>query len=239
MSLKIIHTKADGTKVPLKVSIWDAFKGVPDRKPRKTPPRKCPCCGKVHCATPKPSTKDGPKAKDSDKAKANNAGKKDDDGLTDDDRIILRMKGTDPSASWKDIMAATSTFKHLGEVKARFRDIKHHLDEQSKDVSDGNKKNGKTTAKEEIARLRKEEGLRRKAEKEAAREAESKAKKEEEEKAKEEAAKKEDDEKKSAKTGKARKDHDKNKGVALAAKHFDKTGIRITPREALKLAEGK
>jgi hypothetical protein len=49
----------------------------------------------------------------------------------------------------------------------------------------------------------------------------------------------EDEEKKSTKTGRARKDHDKNKGVALAARHFDKTGVRITPREALRLAEGK
>jgi hypothetical protein len=49
----------------------------------------------------------------------------------------------------------------------------------------------------------------------------------------------EDEEKKSTKTGKARKDHDKNKGVALAARHFDKTGVRITPKEALRLAEGK
>jgi hypothetical protein len=40
MSLKIIHTRPDGTKVPLKVSIWDAFKGVPDRKPRKIAPVK-------------------------------------------------------------------------------------------------------------------------------------------------------------------------------------------------------
>ncbi|ETI21889.1 hypothetical protein G647_05959 [Cladophialophora carrionii CBS 160.54] len=238
MSLKIIHTRSDGTKVPLKVSIWDAFKGVPDRKPRKVQPTKCPCCGKVHCATPKPGTKDEVKSKDNHNTKGKNGGEKHDAGLTDDDRIILRMKGNDPSASWKDIMAATSTFKHPGEVKARFRDIKHHLDEESKEVSDGNKKNGKVTAKEEIARLRKEEGLRRKAEKEAAREAESKAKKGEEEKAKEEAAKKEDDEK-STKTAKARRDKDKNRGIVLAAKHFDRTGVRITPREALKLAEGK
>ncbi|OCT52197.1 hypothetical protein CLCR_08980 [Cladophialophora carrionii] len=230
MSLKIIHTRSDGTKVPLKVSIWDAFKGVPDR------------------------TKDEVKSKDNNNAKGKNGGGKHDAGLTDDDRIILRMKGNDPAASWKDIMAATSTFKHPGEVKARFRDIKHHLDEESKEVSDRNKKNGKATAKEEIARLRKEEGLRRKAEKEAAREAESKAKKGEEEKAKEEAAKKvrrsrdwtsisfgrtelttmQEDE-----TGKARRSHDKSRGIALAAKHFDRTGVRITPREALKLAEGK
>jgi hypothetical protein len=34
MSLKFIHTKADGTKVPIRISIWEAFKGVPDAKPR-------------------------------------------------------------------------------------------------------------------------------------------------------------------------------------------------------------
>lgn len=38
MSLKVIHTKRDGTQVPIKVSIWDAFKGVPDRKPPKPKP---------------------------------------------------------------------------------------------------------------------------------------------------------------------------------------------------------
>ncbi len=39
-------------------------------------------------------------------------------------------------------------------------------------------------------------------------------------------------------SAKSSKPYDKNKGVALAAKHFDKTGVRITPREALKLNEG-
>jgi hypothetical protein len=33
MSLKVIHTRRDGTQVPIKVSIWDAFKGVP-KKPK-------------------------------------------------------------------------------------------------------------------------------------------------------------------------------------------------------------
>ncbi|KIW67748.1 hypothetical protein PV04_06979 [Phialophora macrospora] len=232
MSLKIIHTRPDGTKVPLKVSIWDAFKGVPDRKPRKIAPVKCPCCGKVHCGMPKQNTSDGAKAADDGKTKVKDHGKKDDNDLADDDRIILRMKGEDPSASWKDIMAATSTFKHPGEVKARFRDIKHHLDEESE-------KKDKITAKEEIARRRKEEGLRRKAEKDAEAKKQEEEKKAAEEKAKEEAAKKENEEKKSTTTGKGKKGHQKNRGIALAAKHFDKTGVRITPREALKLAEGK
>jgi hypothetical protein len=129
--------------------------------------------------TPKQDAKDGAKAKADDKARTKYHGKKDDDGLTADDRIILRMKGEDPSASWKDIMAATTTFKQPGEVKARFRDIKHHMDEESE-------KKDKLTAKEEIARQRKEEGLRRKAEKEA------EAKKQEEEKKAAEKAKEED-----------------------------------------------
>lgn len=38
MSLKVIHTKPDGTKVPIKVSIWEAFRGVPDPKPPKPKP---------------------------------------------------------------------------------------------------------------------------------------------------------------------------------------------------------
>ena len=38
MSLKVMHTRRDGTAVPVKVSIWDAFKGVPDPKPSKPKP---------------------------------------------------------------------------------------------------------------------------------------------------------------------------------------------------------
>lgn len=38
MSLKVIHTKPDGSKVPIKVSIWEAFRGVPDPKPAKPKP---------------------------------------------------------------------------------------------------------------------------------------------------------------------------------------------------------
>lgn len=34
----------------------------------------------------------------------------------------------------------------------------------------------------------------------------------------------------------ARYHYDKNKGLELAAKHFDKTGLRLTWREALKMA---
>ena len=33
--------------------------------------------------------------------------------------------------------------------------------------------------------------------------------------------------------------YDKQKWVAMASKHFDKTGQRITPEQARKLAEGK
>ena len=33
--------------------------------------------------------------------------------------------------------------------------------------------------------------------------------------------------------------YDKQKWVAIASKHFDKTGQRVTPEQARKMAEGK
>lgn len=170
----------------------------------------------------------------------NQAKKEDDNGLTDDDRIILRMKGVDASASWAEILAATSGFKHVGEIKNRFKEIKHYLDDDNKKDSKAGKAKEKNTDREELARMRREEGLKKAAEKRAAREAGEKARKEEAEK--EDAKAKEDEEKKTTKSGKGNlkkwaEEYDKNKGVVLAARHFDETGIRISAKEALAMLD--
>lgn len=160
--------------------------------------------------------------------------------MTDDDRIILRMKGVDASASWADILAATSGFKHVGEVKNRFKEIKHHLDDNNKKDSKAGKTKEKNTDREQLARMRREEGLKKAAEKRAAREAEEKVRREEAEKTAAQA--KEDEGKKTAKSGKGdlkkwAEEYDKNKGVVLAARHFDETGVRISAKEALAMLD--
>ncbi|KAJ9607562.1 hypothetical protein H2200_007640 [Cladophialophora chaetospira] len=229
MSLKVIHTKPDGTQVPIKVSIWDAFRSAPSRKPRKL--------GPINVRIEfKNDAKTNDKGKGKEQVKA-----VDKDDLDPDDRIILRMKGENPSAPYAEILAATSSFRHEGDVKARFKEIKHHLEMGNKKQDDNSGKKGKNKGKnkdkdadkEEKIRKDKEEGLKRKAELEAKKQGKEMTA---EEKSKEDTVTKDDDGKKSTK---ARKDYDKNKGIALAAKHFDKTGVRITPKEALKMAEEK
>lgn len=125
--------------------------------------------------------KQGDKDVDKDNTKINGKNeskKEDDEGLTDDDRIILRMKENNESASWAEIYAATSNFNHVGEVKNRFKQIKHHLQGGQKSDSNAVKKKDKNADKEEIARMRREEGLKKAAEKRAAKEAEENARKE-------------------------------------------------------------
>ncbi|EXJ71348.1 uncharacterized protein A1O5_05155 [Cladophialophora psammophila CBS 110553] len=180
------YTKPDGTKKPIKMSIWDAMKGVPDPKPRKPKPKPCLCCGKTHVKDqPNEDSKWDEKKDSNDKAKDNsNKGNDDTEGnsknevsdLTEDDRTMLRMKSENHQAQWKDILAATTSFKNVGELKARWRQINHRFEAGNKDNSNGGKKD-EDAEREERARRDREEGLKRKAEREATR-----AKKEEEEK---------------------------------------------------------
>ena len=161
------------------------------------------------------------------------------------------MKGENISTNWADILAVTSSYENVDELRDRFKEIRHHLDDGDKKEDAGSgkkekKQKGKDKNKDEIATQKKEEGLKKAAEKKAAKEAE---------KAKEEGATTKvikpepalnapslltiiQDEMATTSTT-ASKPYDKNKGIAAAAKHFDKTGVRVTPREALKLAEGK
>ncbi|OAL19696.1 hypothetical protein AYO20_11600 [Fonsecaea nubica] len=257
MSFTVWYTKPDGRQVPIKMSIWDAMKGVPDPKPRK--PKTCSCCGKAHVkdrGKEDSKCEDKKDAKDTDNnGKSGNADtpskdKKDDSELTEDDRTLLRMKGENPQAQWKEILAVTTNFKNVGELKARWKHISHRPEADDKNTSSEGKKET-APDKEEKAKRNREEGLRRKAEKEAA-----KAKKEEEEKKAEEqkqdsteSDKKDDDTKadeKAKKPGssphslKAWADnYDKKKWQILASKHYDRTGERITAAQARKLAEEK
>ncbi len=200
MSLTLYHTKADGTQVPMKVSIWDAFKGVPNRKPREPKPvdvgveaqlvceqmltLQCLCCGKTHCLKPKPDAKYGKKTNDKRGGKDNGTAKND-DNLTDDDRIILRMKGENIETKWGDILAVTSSWSNVEDIKDRFREIRHRLeDADNKEDSKSSKKDKKEDANSskkdkkqgkqgkqgnmsEIARQKMEAGLKKKAENEA------------------------------------------------------------------------
>ncbi|KIX94905.1 uncharacterized protein Z520_09215 [Fonsecaea multimorphosa CBS 102226] len=227
------------------MSIWDAMKGVPDRKPRK----------QKLLEDSKFEDKKDAKNKDNNKKGENDAkgkDKHDDSDLTEDDRIILRMKGENQQAQWKDILAETTNFKHVGELKARWKHISHRLEAESKHESKEGRKDKDPDREERIKRHR-EEGLRRKAEREAAR-----AKRQEEENNAEEPkaeystkSDKNDNDSKWAKSdSKARKpsssphslkewadEYDKKKWHMLAAKHYDKTGERITADRARRLAE--
>ncbi|OQV01319.1 hypothetical protein CLAIMM_06700 [Cladophialophora immunda] len=242
MSFTMWYTKPDGRQVPIRMSIWDAMKGVPDPKPRK--PKPCSCCGKPHV---KDKSKGDGKCEDKKDAKTKDdikdgnedpegKDKNSDSDLTEDDRTLLRMKGENQQAQWKEILAETTNFKN------------NNSGENKKDKKD------KDSAREEKAKRDREEGLRRKAEREAA-----KAKKEEEGKKAEEQTEdstksdNKDDASKSPKSdGKARKlsssphslkawadNYDKKKWQTLASKHYDRTGERITPAQARRLAEEK
>ncbi|KIW91151.1 uncharacterized protein Z519_08046 [Cladophialophora bantiana CBS 173.52] len=264
MSFTLWYTKPDGTKKPIKMSIWDAMKGVPDPNPRKPKPKPCLCCGKSHVKDkPNEDSKCDEKkeANDNDKDNRNKGNddtkgksKNEDSDLTEDDRTMLRMKSENHQAQWKDILAVTTSFKNVGELKARWRQINHRLEAGNKDNFNGSKKKDRDAEREERTRRDREEGLKRKAEREAAR-----ARKGEEEKKAEEqredgtrSDKKDDDNKSATWDGNAKKsspspnslkawadNYDKKKWQIMASKHYDKTGERITASQARKLAGAK
>ncbi|OAP60979.1 hypothetical protein AYL99_05983 [Fonsecaea erecta] len=258
MSFTMWYTKPDGRKIPIRMSIWDAMKGVPDPKPRK--PKPCSCCGKAHAKDMCKEDGKGEEKKDDHDRDKNKSGhentkgkdKNVDSDLTEDDRIILRMKGENPEAQWKDILAQTKHFNHVGELKSRWKHISHRLEAGNRNHIDEDKKDKDVERKERIKRYR-EEGLKRKAEREAAQ-----ARKEEEEKKKVEeqtddstkSDEKHNNNKPTTPNGNAQKPgssphslkewadtYDKKKWQIMASKHYDKTGERITPAQARKLAE--
>ena len=166
------------------------------------------------------------------------------------------MKGPNENKSWQMILDAMEDIKNMGELKQRWNEIKHHQDDGKKDDTNEGKKKGKgkdkTAKTEEWIRQQKEEGQKRKA-------AEKAAEKGEEVKVHTHKTirlrfdgangKQDDDDKKSTKSGKAKKpsstpnplkkwadEYDKNKGQVLASRHFDRTGVRITAKEALRMA---
>ncbi|KAK4949652.1 hypothetical protein LTR10_011493 [Elasticomyces elasticus] len=250
MSFTLYHTKRDGSKEAIKMSIFDAFRGVPDPKPRKPKERMCPCCGKPH--TSKTEVTGGKKDKGKDakgKEKAKPEGK---DGEETDDQIILRMKAANPEEQWETILKATKGFKTNKDIKARFNEIKDQksaVKEKSKDSEEGNK-NGQDDDKAAKKAKNKEEGMKKQAEAKAKKEAQENAKAGETGEDAKTDNKEHKSQKKSANKGKDSGDdtnafkvwaneYDKKKWQTLASKHYDRTGERITADEARKMAEGK
>ncbi|KAI1616364.1 hypothetical protein EDD36DRAFT_492863 [Exophiala viscosa] len=250
MSFTLYHTKRDGSKEAIKMSIFDAFRGVPDPKPRK--PRMCPCCGKPHTSKTEATGGKKDKAKDEgDKEKAKPAGK---DGEETDDETIWRMKTENPQEKWKAILVATNGFQNEGEVRKRFSELKKEKSaeqEESKDGDEGSKKDQDDDKAAKKAKT-KEEGLKKQAEAKARKEAEENAKSEDTGDAEktdkkdkgQKSQKKSDNEDKKPKGDKDTfqawaHDYDKKKWQTLASKHYDKTGDRMTADEARKMAEGK
>ncbi|EXJ81978.1 hypothetical protein A1O1_08045 [Capronia coronata CBS 617.96] len=243
MSFTLYHSRKDGTIKPIKVSIFDAFRGVPDPKPRKRQP--CSCCGKIH--SPKAKSEVTPEAKAEDKAaekdgKATDGEKKDDNDTEADDQIMLSMKAKDVTTPWKDILAATS-YTDESELKARWRQVKDKLPDFKKELeakSEGkgdeekdknNKNEAKDPEREAKAAKNREEGLKRQQEKK--------------DKAAGKAYKNKKVESKSKTTGETAgvkmwaDSYDKKKWRLMASKHYDRTGQRISPEQARKMVEGK
>ncbi|KAJ9495336.1 hypothetical protein H2202_009123 [Exophiala xenobiotica] len=209
MSFTIWHTKADGTLKPIRMSILDAFRGVPDPKPKKSVV--CPCCGKAH--NPRPDKKHGSKAEErTDAEKA-------------DDETILRMKEENHQAQWKDILEQTTTFKDQHQVKARYKELIGHKQDEGKDDSNDGSKGKK---KDKDAKNR-EEGLKR-----------AKGGQGQQSEASEKKKGKGKQDKSDSNVVKAwAESYDNKKWLTLASKHYDKTGQRITPEQARQMAEGK
>ncbi|KIX04774.1 uncharacterized protein Z518_05644 [Rhinocladiella mackenziei CBS 650.93] len=263
MSITVMHRRR-GTVVPIKMSIFDAFRGAPDPKPRK--PKPCSCCGKVHGPQANAKNEDNSKT-DNRNIKAHFKDKKDGDGdLDEDDLTMLRMKAENGSAQWQDILGETS-YKSGGELRARWGQIKHRLDDFKKETyktgtNDDKKNKSNNEGKKKENDTDKEAKARKKHEKEL-KQPEAREKKEEEN------AKTEDDGKANEKKEDAKPDnedekskdkksdgkastftaeqndlkswaegYDKKKWHIVASKHYDKTGQRITPVQARKMVEG-
>ncbi|EXJ77517.1 hypothetical protein A1O3_09744 [Capronia epimyces CBS 606.96] len=272
MSFTLFHTRKDGTVKPIKMSIFDAFRGVPDPKPRK--PKPCSCCGKIHPpkhapeVTPETTAEAAPDATAETKAdpaqegtdaKAPKGEKKDDNDKDKDkeadDQIMLRMKAENAAAQWKDILAATS-YTDEGELKGRWRQIKNQLADFKKEMAgkeDGKKeeeekaeekdkdKDG-NTSNEEKAKLAEREAKAEKNRQEGLKRQQAAKEKKE---AADQAEKNKDDApqpKTRGETGELKmwaESYDKKKWRLMASKHYDRTGQRISPEQARKMAEAK
>lgn len=128
----------DGKSLPIKMSIWDAFKGVPTPKPRPhrvglstrcshqvlTSPQ-CNCCDMIHLPSAKPSPADAPTFDNKDRkpggdaAEADEARKGGSDLTTEEDAKIMEMKVG--GKTWKQIVDEVKKPKHV--VQARWKEI--------------------------------------------------------------------------------------------------------------------
>lgn len=128
----------DGKPRPIKMSIWDAFKGVPTPKPRLhgvglptccshralTIPQ-CDCGNMIHLPSAKPSPADAPTPDNNGRklgenaAKADEARKEGSELTAEEDAKLIEMKVD--GKTWKQIVDELKKPKHV--VQARWKDI--------------------------------------------------------------------------------------------------------------------
>ena len=141
MSFTIMRTKKNGDQVPIRMSIWDAFKGVPVPKLKvhkvsqlcrlslfRIDTSQCNCCGKVHKPNNEKITgsSDG---KDGRPATAKSF------FTAEEDAKLIEMKKA--NKSWKDIMAEVKRPKH--ELSARFKELESGDKDETQKVDGGSK----------------------------------------------------------------------------------------------------
>ncbi|KIW13063.1 hypothetical protein PV08_08250 [Exophiala spinifera] len=240
MSFTLIHTRPDGNKKPIRMSILDALRGVPDRKSKKARKVQCPCCGKVHSSEAPAS------AEKKDEAQAAKAAEKK-DGETDDE-IMIRMKTKNQHAQWTDIVEQLKEIKSVGEAKARYKEItKDRKDDENAGSDNQTKGKGKEKNPDKAAKdaKNKAEGLKTQIDAQSKKEA---AKAGEQANASDNAT---NDKTMNCQQQKGATSvcepniyriladkYDSKKWLDVASRHYDKTGERISPEMARQRAEG-
>ncbi|KAK5091214.1 hypothetical protein LTR05_001395 [Lithohypha guttulata] len=243
MSVTLMRFK-DGKPKPIKLSVWDAFKGVPIPKPR---PHRIHALTKHEAGEAKPP-EDVPKAEE----------KKPDlpEFTTEEDAKIKEMKAE--NATWNTIAEAIGNGRTKNDIKTRYKQLESGDEPKPEDKKDDSRvkkddakdkqEEGKILTKKEKAAKNREQGLKKKQEAANVKEAADKEKEAEEKKEEEEKKADSKEEAKPEPTPEQTKPADeaktevvpvnaKQKWIAAASKHFDRTGHRITPEQARKMAE--
>ena len=169
MGFTLIHRK-DGKEIPIKMSIWDAFHGAPNPRPRKpTPVRcsaacvpqeatnwlwvlsmltsdlQCKCCGKTHA--PKRVNNDAKKFDgkkgDGDDCKTNSYSTSPAvDWTPEDDAKMLAIKAAKPDAPWTDIQAACGGKGSKSTIAERLKFLRDNSGKADGEKAEEEKKQG-------------------------------------------------------------------------------------------------
>ncbi|KAK5947244.1 hypothetical protein PMZ80_001393 [Knufia obscura] len=227
MSVTLMATK-DGKPKPIKLSIWDAFKGAPPPKPR---PHRCNCCNTFHTPGVKPEAAVEATANENadekpagDAAKADEA-KQDEPTFTEEEDAKLKELKSGPKFTWAK--AVEEMGRTQEDLKARWKLIDPSKNEPKSEEKQGKKQN---QGKDGEGTQGQKQGKKDKKKKN--KQAEQKTEGEE---TKPDAAAAEEKKEPSQPLQSAL--DEKKKWEKAASKHFDRTGHRITPEQARKMAE--